>query len=429
MSHRLVALPLLLTAASCDRAVTPAPQRATEPPPSAEAPRPPSDLDKPIEALFAETCEHRKKTFECQECRYGIGVVRAPKKLFDGGLLRVEHAEQRRVASPLELTGEVRFDERRVAHVSSQAEGIVRAVHVTLGDKVKRGQPLLELDSIAIGEAQAEYLETAGLLTLARREHERLTALRQESIASEKELLKSNQELGAAEIRAEAALGKLTRLGVDVGTAQSLTRATASGRLVLRAPVDGTVLVLHAVPGEVSKTEESLATIGDNATVWVWADLYDRDIAAVAAGQARAPLAAGVSVRAYPNQEFPGRVGFLSPAMDEASRTVKLRIEVPNAEGRLLAGMFASVKVFLPGSEQALALPADAVLEDEGRSFVFVHHHDDYFVRRPVTLGRRWAAFAEVTSGVTAGQEVVSGGAFLMKSDVLRSKMGAGCAD
>ena len=216
---------------------------------------------------------------------------------------------------------------------------------------------------------------------------------------------------------------------MDARTAQSLTPTTATGRLLMRAPVDGTVLVLHAVPGEVAKTEESLATIGDNATVWVWADLYERDIARVTAGQATTPLAAAVSVRAYANEELPGTVGFLSPAMDEASRTVKLRIEVPNPRGRLLAGMFATVKVYLPGSEDALAVPTDAVLEDERRSFVFVRHHDDYFVRRPVALGRPWATFVELTSGVMDGQEVVSGGAFLMKSDVLRSKMGAGCAD
>ena len=82
---------------------------------------------------------------------------------------------------------------------------------------------------------------------------------------------------------------------------------------------------------------------------------------------------------------FPGTVDFVSPAMDEASRTVKVRIEVPNPDGRLRAGMFANVKLFLPGDGRgAGACPADAVLEDEGRSFVFVHHHGDYYVRRPV---------------------------------------------
>jgi cobalt-zinc-cadmium efflux system membrane fusion protein len=115
--------------------------------------------------------------------------------------------------------------------------------------------------------------------------------------------------------------------------------------------------------------------------------------------------------------------------MEEASRTVKVRVEVPNQQKRLLAGMFASVKVFLPGDEEVTTLPRGAVLDDEGRSFVFVHHHNDYFVRRPVSRGRAWADRVELTAGLKGGERVVSDGAFLMKSDVLRSKMGAGCAD
>jgi len=163
--------------------------------------------------------------------------------------------------------------------------------------------------------------------------------------------------------------------------------------------------------------------------VWVWAGLYERDIATISQAQAAQRLAAAVSVKAYPGEEFPGTVDLVSPAMDESSRTVKVRVEVANPDGRLLAGMFASVKLFLPGSEEVLAIPRVALLEDEGRSFVFVHHHDDYYLRRPVDAGRSWDRWVEVQSGLDAAQTVVAEGAFLLKSDVLRSKMGAGCAD
>jgi len=115
--------------------------------------------------------------------------------------------------------------------------------------------------------------------------------------------------------------------------------------------------------------------------------------------------------------------------MDESSRTVKVRVEAKNDDRRLLAGMFATVKVFLPGTDETLAVPKAAVLEDEGRSFVFIHHHDDYYVRRPVMAGRAWAGWVELKAGLKEAQTVVADGAFLMKSDVLRSKMGAGCAD
>jgi RND family efflux transporter MFP subunit len=157
--------------------------------------------------------------------------------------------------------------------------------------------------------------------------------------------------------------------------------------------------------------------------------VYERDIARVSREQLEKKLRAAVAVKAYPGEEFRGTVEFISPAMEEATRTVKLRVEVTNPDGRLLAGMFASLKVFLPGDDEALAVPQAAVLADEGRSFVFVHHHGDYYVRRPVSPGRTWAHRIEVVTGLQGGETVVAEGSFLLKSDVLRSKMGAGCAE
>jgi cobalt-zinc-cadmium efflux system membrane fusion protein len=421
-----VALVLLAALPSCDeseQAGTTAAARA-EPGGRADERREeveePSDLDRPVEELITLTCEHGGRTFECDECRYETGFVRAPASLADGGIVKTVEVERRTVAAPLELTGEIRFDERRIGHVSAQVEGVVKKVHVALGDKVEMGQALIEIESVEVGESQSDHLEAKGLLELARRNFERVSALREESISSEREFLEAKQELQAAEIRARGSLGKLRRLGTGGGSV---------GGLLLRAPIDGTVLVMHAVPGEVAKTEEPLITVGDNATLWVWADLYERDIAAVISGQAAQRLAAIVSVKAYPGEEFPGTVDLVSPAMDESSRTVKVRVEVANPGGRLLAGMFAAVKVFLPGTDEALAVPRDAALEDEGRFFVFVHHQGEYYVRRPVVVGRTWAGWVEVEKGLAPGQTVVAEGAFLMKSDVLRSKMGAGCAD
>jgi cobalt-zinc-cadmium efflux system membrane fusion protein len=379
-----------------------------------------SDLDRTVPQLVELTCEHKMKTFECDECRYEVGFVRAPAALTDGGLLTTIKVERQKVSVPIALTGEIRFDERRVGHVSSQVEGVIKQVHVALGDRVKKGQPLIELESVAVGEGQAAYLEAQGMLALAQRSFARVSELRRDNIASEKEFLQAKQEFDAAEIRTTSARNKLTRLG---------TGGTVGGRVVLRSPLDGTVLLMHAVAGEVTQTNESLLTVGDNTAVWAWADLYERDISAVKQGQSTQKLTASLSVKAYPGEEFPGTVDLVSPAMDESSRTVKVRVQVNNDDGRLLAGMFTTVKLFLPGTDEALAVPKQAVLEDEGRAFVFVHHQGEYYVRRPVVVGRTWADWVEIKKGLVPAQTVVERGAFLMKSDVLRSKMGAGCAD
>ena len=379
---------------------------------------PGGDLDRPVEELFDSECEHEIKAFTCTECRYEVGVVRAPEDLVREGLFEMVQPSMRVVAAPVELTGEIRFDERLVAHVSPVAEGVIRKVYVMVGDEVKRGQPIVELESVRAGDAHGELLEARARLELAKQVFERAAALKDKGIASQKDYLEAKMELDSAEIRKDAAQGRLQRLG-----------GAGGGTIVLRAPVDGSLLLLHAVPGEFTSSNESLATVGNNKAVWVWADLYERDIARVMTARSVDKLAASVFVKAYPGEAFPGTVDFLSPAMDRSSRTVKTRIQVDNADGRLLAGMFASVQVFLPGDEQTLALPSDAVLDDNGRSFVFLHHHEDYYVRREVEVGRSWARWVEIKGGVNADQHVVSRGAFLMKSDVLRSKMGAGCAD
>jgi cobalt-zinc-cadmium efflux system membrane fusion protein len=391
-----------------------------------------SDLDRPIDELLAATCEHGKKTYACDECRYGVGVVRVPAKVVDGGLLKKASVSKRRVEAPIVLTGEIRFDERHVTHISPRIEGAVRKVHASLGERVRRGQPILELESVQLGEAESDYLAAQAALRLARSSFERQEQLRKEQISSEKEYLSARQEHEAAQIRARSAREKLARLGVSQGDVERLASATRSagdGALVVRAPADGIVLEMHAVPGELVKPEQSVVTVGDVSSVWVWADLHEDQLGRVLDAQRGGRLRAEIAVKAFPDTSFPGLVDFVGPSMDERTRTVKVRVAAANPEAKLRAGMFASVRIFLPGQADALAVPRSAVLSDEGRSFVFVHHHGDYWIRRPVEPGRRWLEWVEVKSGLAGAETIAADGAFLLKSDVLRSKMGAGCAD
>ncbi len=395
---------------------------------AAEA-EPASDLDRPVAELFATPCEHEPQAYLCDECRYEVGVVRVAPRLLAEGLVQTATVTKRRLAVPLALTGDVRLDERRVSHVASPVAGIIVQAHVAVGERVEAGAALVALDSVALGEAEAAYLEAAGLARLERRAFERLRALRAEAVASEKEYRAALQTAEAAALRAETARGTLLRLGLAPADVAALTPRTARGRLVLRAGAAGTVLRMHAVPGEVAEAAETLLTVGDASTVAVFADVYERDLAAVARAQNAGPLPATVAVDAYPGERFAGTVDLVSPALDEATRTVKLRVVVANPAGRLLAGMFADVTLPLPGVAGAVSVPEAAVLDDAGRSFVFVHHAGADFVRRPVTLGRAAGGFVEVVSGLEAGTTVVTEGAFLLKSDVLRAQMGAGCAD
>jgi cobalt-zinc-cadmium efflux system membrane fusion protein len=143
----------------------------------------PSDLDRLPDELFRATCEHGTSTFACDECRYEVGVVRVPSSVTGGGLVTTVGVERRRVAIPLELTGEVRFDDRRVGHVSSQVDGIIRVVR-RAPEHGQAGQPLVEIESVAVGGALPTSLTRAAPTSAPRRER----VARQRRIASEKVL-------------------------------------------------------------------------------------------------------------------------------------------------------------------------------------------------------------------------------------------------
>lgn len=393
----------------------------------------PSDLDRPVEALFAAECEHRTKTFLCDACRHEVGIVRVPADLIADGLVRTTTAALMAPDASLILDGEVGFDERRVARVGPRTDGTVGAVHVQMGDPVTAGQPLFELDSQELADARSDYREALTVLQLARRTQDRLRTLHDQAIASEREVLEARQAFDAAQIRADAASERLRRMGLTPAqTARDRTAqkaGNATGRLVARSPQNGLVLDVRTAAGEPARTGEPLVVVGQTDPVRVLADLYEPDLAAVVAGLSQGPLAVTLRVQAFPDRPFEGTLDLLSPMMSPGSRTLKARITVPNPDGALRPGMFARVRVPLLTDPTVLAVPRAAVVQDGGRAFVFIRHQGDFWVRRPVEPGREWDDWVEVRAGLEPGAEVVADGAFLLKSDVLRLKMGAGCAD
>ncbi len=391
-----------------------------------------SDLDRPIAELFAARCEHDMAAHQCAECRYEVGVARVPASLLAEGLIATAIARAQGLPEVIELPGEIRFDEHRIAHLTPQVTGIVARVHVDLGSRVAAGDLLLELESAELAAAQADYLGALAEESLAAKAGERLATLRAAKIASEREALETEQRLASARIRSAASRQRLSTLGLAADEIAALAAggaARADGRLALRAPFAGEILGLHAVRGEQVETGRELALLGDTARLWVWVDVYEAQLARIETLHREGSLAVGVRVAAYPEREFAGRLDLIGRTMDEATRTVKSRILLENPEALLRPGMFAKVQLFLPGDQSVLAVPAEALLADEGREFVFVHHEGEYFVRRAVQAGRRWTGSVEILAGLAEGQTVAATGAFLLKSDVLRSKMGAGCAD
>lgn len=390
-----------------------------------------SDLDRGAEDLFAADCEHGVRAYQCEECRYEVGVAKVPADLIAQGLIDTARVTRRGFGNGLELTGEIRFDERKIAHLGPRLPGIVRRVFVDLGHAVSAGDPLVELDSAGLAEAQAAYLKALAEHRLAMRNYDRHSELREAGISSEREFFEAGQSLETAQIHSNSGRQRLLRLGItenEISRLESEGIGGATGRYLLKAPFAGQVLELHAVRGEQVELDRELALIGSTETLWLWVDLYESYLEDVASAQARGDVEATVSVQAYTDEVFGGRIDFIGSTMSEDTRTVKARITLENPGGKLRPGMFAAVFLTFGDGGEGVAVPSSAVLTDEGRDFVFVRYIDDYFLRRPVAVGRESGDFVEILSGLSPDQTVAATGAFLLKSDVLRSKMGEGCA-
>ncbi|MCL6545294.1 MAG: efflux RND transporter periplasmic adaptor subunit [Bryobacteraceae bacterium] len=348
-------------------------------------------------------------------------------------------AEIKALPQVLTATGSVQANASRLAQIRALARGRIDAVHVRLGDRVEAGQPLVTYDNFELGDSISAYLSALVELRKAeagaqvsRRAMDRARNLAGLGAVAAAELLRREAEykdaLAAVESRkAELARieEKLHRFGMtddeiarlDPGAGLNYHRERSHS--TLRAPFAGVVIQLGAVPGETAGIESALATVADLSTVWVQADIYERDIHLVQAGRP-----AEVEVASYPGRGFPGKVTHIGDSLDPATRTAKVRVEVSNPDGMLKLEMFAVIRIPIPASRPALAIPAAAIQYVDGTPAVFVQTSPDRFEMRSVELGLRAREWVEVLRGVEQGDRVVTEGSFLLKSEWLKHRLG-----
>ena len=388
------------------------------------------DTSQPIAELMKIRCEHGVAAVECEQCRYEVGAVRVDPQLVELKLVSISSASKQTLDVPIEMNATVGFNELRTVHVSPRVDGIVRSLKVDYGDEVKRGATLFTLDSQDLGEATGEYFEARGAATLAEQTLARQAELRAAGVTSEREYLEAQRSGEAAQIRMQTARDRLARMGLGGGEIDSLVAGgnASMGVLSVRSPQAGTVLELHATPGEQVEPGSLVALVGDLATVWVWADIYEEDLVAVTAAMNAGTVDAVFRPAALADHAFGGTVDMLGASVDPTTRTTRARVTVDNSEGLLRPGMFGTVALHLQSEKGVITVPEAALCRNEGDAFVFVRAEGDLFFRRDVVPGRAADGVVSIRRGLEAGQEVVADGSFLLKSDVLREKMGAGCA-
>lgn len=367
------------------------------------------------------------------------GLLQVPVEAQRSAGFQTAVAARRDVSRTLEAPGVVKPAQNRIAHVRPLSRGIIEDIDVQLGDHVRTGEELLEYDNIELGELTGQYSDTlAGLGRLEARRNvtERALAraralLEIEAISrGEFELRQAEYEQALADIQGQEAMllqieEKLHRFGLSEEQVEQLRSADAgshrtASHSALFSPLDGIIINFDASVGEVVDRERELFTIVDTSTVWVLADVYEKDLSLVAEGRT-----VTVTVPSYAGRAFEGTIEYVADFLDPDSRTAKVRCVVGNADGLLKLEMFGTVRIPVPLVSNAVAVPGTAIQEVRGDPVVFVPVGEEGFRMRPVRVGARGDAWVAILDGLEAGERVVTHGSFQLKSTVLRGSISA----
>ncbi len=307
--------------------------------------------------------------------------------------VKSEAATLRELNKTLRVTGRIEVDERRTYTIAPKFEGWVERLYVnTTGQAVGKGQALFDVYSPELVSAQREHaLAVQGLSALK---------------DADDDARKSMQQL------ATSSAARLKNW--DIASAHSAVPADNDARpnVTFRAPVSGIVLEKKAVQGMRFMPGEMLYQIADLSAVWVIAEVPEQDI-----GQVRLGSRTQVAVDAYPDRMFDGKVDFIYPTLNSATRTVQVRMEVKNPNGLLKPAMFANAQITTGKADKVLTVPTSAVIDSGTRQIVLVRLAEGRFEPRAVTLGSRSDNYVEVLSGVTDGEQVVTSANFLIDAE------------
>ncbi|MEQ1806416.1 MAG: efflux RND transporter periplasmic adaptor subunit [Burkholderiaceae bacterium] len=330
--------------------------------------------------------------------------------------VKVETVKPLPLGETLMVTATIRPDQDRLARVAARNEGRITSVTAKLGDRVRAGQTLATLDSVAVREAHAALKHAQAEAGIAEADFKRAEALDADEIIPRKDFLRAQAERNKAAAAQRAAADRLRLLG-----GASEAEGAAVSAFAVTAPFAGTVIEKKATLGELASPSEAMFTIADLSRVWIQADLPEAALAKVRIG-----ANAKVSVPAYPSESFSGRVGHIGASLDKDTRTVSARIEVANADGRLKPEMFATATIEATGSKRdAISLPDAAIVLMDGKPTVFVFEQGAYEMRL-VEPGERIAGRTVLKSGLVAGDQVVTAGTYALKARKLKSQLGHG---
>lgn len=363
-------------------------------------------------------------------------VVVMPPAAQQSARVGIEIASDRAVPETVRASARLTNDENRTWRVGAITDGRVVQVLAGPGDFISAGRPLARIHSHDVHDSRAQYRNAQ--TELARATANRQYALKARDRARRLYELKAGSldqvEHAEAELRNAEAAQSTARTEVE-RTRQHLVEflgvpeegghdhqpggeSDDRDLIPVRSPAAGTVLTRGVTPGTVVTPANDLFVLSDLASVWAIAEVNEEHLRKLRVG-----MPGRIYVQAWPDQPFSGRIGYIGEALDPSTRTVKVRIELPNRAGRLKPEMYARAEIDVGSSQSAVVVHEDATQEVRGQIVVFVRVAPERFEVRRIEVGRRLEGAVEILRGVRAGEAVVTKGAFILKSEYLKASL------
>jgi membrane fusion protein, heavy metal efflux system len=334
--------------------------------------------------------------------------------------IKIVEAKAESSVSGVTVPGTVMSNAYRDTKVNALVGGIIRQVMVELGVEVRRGAPLAVIFSSELADAQMKYLSMRAMLEADHQKLERTQKLVALGSASRQELEEVTAVHTGHETEVAAARQRLLLLGLSPERVARLeTAPEVVSEVTVTSPADGLVIARSVNPGQVINAGLDLFVVTDLSTVWIIGDLYERDFSRVRVGSA-----ATITLPSMPDRAVKGRVAYIDPRVDPATRTAKVRVEVPNRGGELRLGMFVTMSIQTGTTERIMVVPRAAVQTIGDRSVVYVpaEGEEGKFVERTLRLGPPGGEFVPVLDGLKPGDKVVTDGSFYLRAEAARTR-------
>jgi len=347
--------------------------------------------------------------------------------------ISVEPVSEATVTADRETTGKVSFNEDRLTPVFTPYAGRALEVNASKGDSVRSGTTLMVIESADLVAAQNDLSAARADQTRARiarqsaevasqranRLHEHEAVATKDVQLAEQDLARASADENRADAAVTVAINRLALFGkspeeiahLGTGTGGPSAPYVIDRRVTIKAPISGTIVDRKIGPGQYIKPDapDPLFLISDLSTVWVVADVFESDLLQL---RNRAPVE--IHIDAYPARTFPAQVSFISPSVDPATHTVRVRCLVHNADGALKPDMFARIRIHSAAEERVAVVPAAAVISEGDRSVVFLEQEPGRFCRREIHIDRQVNGLLVVRNGLRSGDRIVTRGALLL---------------